>query len=81
MGYPRTVEMEYCHRHRVWRSFDGAKIVAYHEDDDVLAEITPNHHKIRRSETAVNDGNGGKTCICRIYHPYRRSNRSNRGGS
>lgn len=53
MGYPREVSREFCHKHQVWRAFDGVKIVAFDADKDVLEDICPHGSTIKKSDTRV----------------------------
>jgi hypothetical protein len=77
-GYPKDVSREFCWKHKVWRAFDGVKIVAYNHDKDDLEKICPNGETIRKSDTKLPGHRSGSISDgCRLH--YGQPVRSERG--
>jgi hypothetical protein len=69
MAYPRDVSREFCWKHKVWRAFDGVKIVAFDADEKVLKSICPNGESIRKSDTKLPGSRSGSISDgCRLHY-------------
>lgn len=63
--YPNTVDIEFCHKHQVWRAFDKTKIVAYNTSDKELELTFPHRIKVEKRET-ISSGSD-KRDMCRLH--------------